>query len=335
LNNLFRDLFQARLAVCCHLVLTVVLAAAAQAQAQPGAGGSDPKASPDKTNAVPADQRVVIKVGDVQITQATFERYLTDLEGQQGPATLSEKKLGENYASLLVLSEQAKADHLDTTPEVERLLAIDRMQILSNAEFAKLKTASTPTPEQIKAYYNAHGEDFDVVEVKRIFIWAGKPDAKNHNLTPEKANAMADAIRHAYKTGGDVDKVVRDTPHGREDVVADEKPLKFRRGEMPGAMGKAVMDLKEGEWTEFSNGPSEYVFIHLVKREREDLDEVTPEITKKLLAENMREKLAALKSKTGIWMDESYFASTRSTPAATTPTEPSGQVKTSTERGER
>ncbi|HTV66512.1 MAG TPA: peptidyl-prolyl cis-trans isomerase [Bryocella sp.] len=277
----------------------------------------------------------MLKVGEVQITQALFEQYVADLESQQGPATATRKKLGENYASMLALSEQAKADELENSPEVQRLLAIDRIQILSNAEFAKLKAEATPTPEQIKAYYNAHGADFDVVLVKRVFIWAGKPDANNHTLTPEKAKAMAEAVRHAYKTGGDVDKVVRDTPHGVDDVVADEKPLRFRSGEMPAVMNKAVFGLKEGEWTEFTNESGEYAFVHVVKREREDLHDVTPEITKKLLAENLREKLLALKSKTGIWMDETYFASASSTPAANTQPETSGQGKTSTERGDK
>ena len=322
-----------RALVCLYSVITLVLAVAAQAQAQPGAG-SDP-ASPSKTDAVSPDQRVVLKVGNLQITQASFEQYIADLEAQQGPASLSWKKLGDNYASLLALSQQAKADQLENSPEVQRQLAIDRVQILSNAEFAKLKKEAAPTPEQIKAYYNAHGEDFDIVLVKRIFIWSSGSGSKGHGLTPEKAKAMAEAIRQAYKSGGDVDIIVRDTPHGPEDVVADEQPLRFRRGEMPAVMNKAVFELKQGEWTEFNNGPGEYVFVKVVKRTREDLDDVTPEITKKILGENMREKLSALKSKTGVWMDETYFASKTPAPATNAPPEGSGQAKTSTEKEEK
>ena len=48
------------------------------------------------------NQRVVLKVGDLQITQEQFETYIGDLEAQQGPADLSRKKLGDNYASLLM-----------------------------------------------------------------------------------------------------------------------------------------------------------------------------------------------------------------------------------------
>jgi len=277
----------------------------------------------------------VLKVGDLQITQATFEQYVADLESQQGPATASRKKLGENYASMLDLSEQAKAEHLDTSPEVLRLLAIDRMQILSNAEFAKLKAEAAPTPAEIKAYYDAHGEDFNMALVKRIFIWPGDPNAKDHRFTQQQAEAMADAIRRAYQSGGDVDKVVRNTPHGPQDVLADDQPLKFRNGDLPAVMNKAVFELKEGEWTEFNNGPGTYVFLHLVQRTREDLQDATPEITRKLQAEKLKQELTTLKSKTGIWMDETYFASKTTTPPNKNEPETSGQAKTSTERGEK
>jgi parvulin-like peptidyl-prolyl isomerase len=324
-----------RLLFCFNLALTLILASVCIAQAQPGAESGAAAASASKTNATPPDQRVVLKIGDQQITQAAFEQYLVDLEAQQGPATLSREKLGENYASMLVLSQQAVANNLESSPAVIRQLAIDRMQILSNAEFARLKAEATPTPEQIRAYYDEHGADFDLVQIRRIFIWPSAPGAKEQGLTPQQAQALAEAIHHAYTTGGDVDKVVNDTPHGKENVVVDKQPLTFERGELPPAMNKAVFALKEGEWTEFNNGPGTYAFIHVVKRSREDLADVTKRITKDLQNEKLRQELAALKSKTGVWMDEAYFATKSPVPASTTQPEPSEKDKTSTERGEK
>ena len=93
------------------------------------------------------------------------------LEAQQGPADLSRKAIGDNYASLLMLSQQALANHLESSPEVIRQLALDRTQILSNAEFARLKAQAKPTPEEIRAYYSAHLDDYDVVQLRRLFIW--------------------------------------------------------------------------------------------------------------------------------------------------------------------
>jgi PPIC-type PPIASE domain len=310
------------------------LAGAAQAQAQPGAGAENPANAPSKTSAAPPDQRVVLKVGDQQITQAAFEQYISDLESQQGPATLSREKLGDSYASLLMLEQLAKANHLDTSPDVIRLLAIDRMQILSNAEFAKLKAEAAPTPEEIKAYYNSHLDDFDVAEVQRIFIWSGDPN-KPHSMTPAQAKALADAVRNAIKSGGDVPKVVSSAPHSPDEVLADTAPLRFRRGELAPGMNDKIFALKEGEWKEFDNGPNEYVFVHLVKRSSEDLKDATPEITKKVAAEKLRDELSKLKSKTGIWMDETYFASNTPKPSSNSKPEPSGQSKDSTERGEK
>lgn len=271
-----------------------------------------------------------------RFTQAAFEQYIADLEATQGPASLSRKKLGDNYASMLVLEQQAKANNLESSPDVIRLLAIDRMQILSNAEFAKLKTNAAPTAEEIKAYYNEHLDDFETADVRRIFIWSGDPTSKDHSLTPQQAKALADRIRVAIKSGdAEVDKVLAGTQHGKEDVVADPQPLTFRRGELAPVMNDAIFALKQGEWKEFNSGPAEYVFIHLVKLGHEDLKDATPEIAKKVQNEKLREELSTLKSKTGVWMDENYFAS--KTPASATNSQPqaSGQSKNSTEREEK
>ena len=107
----------------------------------------------------------------MQVTQAQFEAASQYFGGATGPADLSRQAIGENYASLLMLSQQAVAHHLDTSPEVLRQLAMDRNQILSNAEFASLKAQAKPTPEEISAYYSAHLDDYDVVLVRRIFVW--------------------------------------------------------------------------------------------------------------------------------------------------------------------
>lgn len=277
-----------------------------------------------------------MKVGDMQITEAAFEQYIADLAATQGPPDLSRQKLGDNYSLMLVLSKQAVAHGLDNSPAVMRQLAIDRMQILSNAEFARLKDQATPSAQEIKEYYESHKDEFAVVQVKRVFIWSGGKDSKaGHSMTAEQAQALSEAIHHAYTTGGDVYQVIKQTPHGTEDVVFDEQPLTFQKGELPAMMDKPVFALKEGEWTEFDNGPSSHVFVHMIKFGYEDLADASPRIEQDLQKEELREKLNALKSKTGIWMDETYFASKAPIPLPSTQPEASGQSKSSTERGEK
>ncbi len=320
-------------------LLSICFAAIGQAQAQPGSDSGKPAenaSSASTTNTSSANKdKIILKVGDLQITEAQFEQYVSDLETTQGPADLNRKSLAENYSSLLALSQQATANHLQDTPLVQRQLAIDRVQILSNAEFGKLKQKSQPSPQQIKAYYDAHLEDYDVVKIRRVFIMADPNATAPGNLTPASAKAMADKVKQAIASKQDVFIILKSTPHGTTDVVADTEPLTFQRGELPPQMDKVAFGLKEGQWTQLADGPTEYVFIQLVKNSRKDLNDVSSQIEKKLEADNLRDELKALKDKTGIWMDETYFASKAPVPTSTTQPEASGQGKSGAERGER
>jgi hypothetical protein len=252
-----------------------------------------------------------------------------DLEAQQGAADLSLRTLGENFASLFMLSQQAVANHLETSPEVIRQLAIDRTQILSNAEFARLKTEAKPTPEQIKAYYTAHLADYDVVQLRRLFIWkVGEGSSHKEGLTPADAKALAQAIQQAYATGGDPRKLIHDS----NTVVLDAEPITFLRGELPPKMDEAAFSMtKDGEWLEFENTPDALVYFQLVKRDRRDLKEVSQSIEKTLLAQKLRAELDDLKKQSGIWLDPQYFGNAK---PESTKSEASGQGS-SFERGER
>jgi hypothetical protein len=309
-------------------VLVVFLFAAsfsvadAVAQAAPS-GPSEASSGASPNGDQSPNQRVVLKVGDLQVTQEQFETYIGDLEAQQGPADLSRQKLGDNYASLLVLSRQAVANHLDTSPQVIRQLAIDRTQILSNAEYAKLKAEAKPTPTQISEYYNAHLDDYDVVQLRRVFIYKSGPGHEK-GVKPEEAKPLSDAIRQAYASGNDPKQLVKDP----ENVIFDPQPLSFQRGEMPAAMEKVAFAMrKDGEWAELADAPDTLVLMQLVSRGRRSLSEMTPAIEKKLQAQTLRQELESLKKNTGIWMDEEYFASHAPIPIPNAEPEASGHSK--------
>ena len=253
---------------------------------------------------------------------------VSTLEEQQGPADLSRRTIGENFAQLLMLSQQAVANHLDTSPRVVRQLALDRNQILSNAEFDRLKQQAKPTPEEISAYYSAHLADYDVVQLRRLFIWTNEQGAKTgHGLSLQDATKLAAEVRSAYASGSDISKVLHDNVHDPNSVVFDTTPLTFQRGEMPPSMEKAAFALKEGGWTELNDAPGTFVFLQLVGRSRRDLKEVSLQIEKKLQAQKLREELDDLKKNAGIWMDEQYFAPPPQKPVASTQPKTSAQEK--------
>ena len=299
-----------RVRVLRYFLLSCSLTAAAYAQ-QPSTPNYSPSSSAASTAApaqsvVPPSERVVLKVGNVRVTQAEFESLLSTLEAQQGPADLGRRAIGENYASLLMLAQQAVAHHLDSAPDVVRQLAIDRNQILSNAEFASLKAQVKPTAEEISAYYSAHLDDYDVVMVRRIFVWK----KVGQGMSSADAHALADAIRQAYASGSDPKKLI----HDPNSVVLDAEPLGFRRGELPEKMAKPAFTIKEGEWAVIDDNADTLVLQQLVNRSRRDLKEMSPFIEKQLQSEKLKTELENLKKQSGVWLDQDYFAPARPTP---------------------
>jgi len=209
-------------------------------------------------------------------------------------------------------------------------MAIDRTQILSNAEFAKLKVEAKPTPAQISDYYNAHLQDYDVVTLRRVFIWEKGP-AHENGLSSDDINILAEKIEQAYATGADPKKLVKDPSL----VDFDETPLEFQRGQMPESMEKVAFSMtKDGEWKQLAQDSGMVALLQLVSRSRRSLSDVSPQIEKKLQNENLRAELESLKKKTGVWMDETYFASKSPAPGSSAEPDAPGQAKTNSDRGE-
>jgi len=255
---------------------------------------------------------VILKVGDMQVTQAEFESRISDIEpqGNAEEKALPEKdrrKLGDDYASVLMLSQQAVASHLDSSPEVSRQLAVARLQVLSDAEFASLMRQAQPTFEEVSQYYSTHLSDYDEVHLRRLFIWKKRDNAKDGPvLSSQAAHARADQIRQAYASGTSEKKLSADLSKSGDGML-DPEPLTFPRGELSAHMEKVAFGLKEGEWGEVEDTPAFLLLIQLVKRDRRQLGELSSVIEKELQGQKMQAMLDDLKKKAGIWMDEQYF----------------------------
>src|SRR5450755_37480 len=293
---------------------TVLLAAAGQAQdaPNPSTANSSPNSAtpPARKTLSPAD-RVVLKVGDVKITQAEFESRIGDIEPQgdpdkQGLNDKDRRRLGDDYASVLMLSRQAVASHLDSQPEISRQLAIARIQILSDAEFASLMRQAQPSQEEIKHYYDSHLSDYDEVQVRRLFIWKQRADKGSRGLKPEDARARADAILQASAAGHDTTSLT-DAFEDSDAGLLDPAPLTFPRGELSPTLEKAAFAAKEGEWSQAQDSQDSIILLQLTKRDRQPLGEVSSLIQKQLQGQKMQAVLDDLKKSAGIWMDEQYF----------------------------
>ena len=303
------DSIRVRTFACLILTSLATVAVRGQESVNPATSSANLSPAPTK-NASPASERVILKVGDVQVTQGEFESRISDIEPKDadaGVAAKDRRRLGDDYASVLILSQQAVANHLDTSPEVRRQLAVARMQVLSDAEFASLMRQALPTFEEVSQYYSAHLSDYDQVHIRRLFIWKQRDNSKAAPvLSSQAAKTRADRILHRYAAGTSEQKLADDLRKSGDGML-DVQPLLFPRAELTRNMEKVAFGLKDGEWGEVEDTPASLLLIQLVKRDLRQLGEVSSLIEKDLQAQKMQALLDDLKKKSGIWMDDQYF----------------------------
>jgi hypothetical protein len=295
------SLFKARLLFQVLLLCAVAGVAMAQETSKQESSKKE-ETSPD---------RVVLKVGGVSVTKEDFESTVGEVEPEAepdaDPDAKDRRQYGDDYATVLILSKQALANHLDADPDVKRQLAINRLQILSDAQFASLMKASKPSEQEVSDYYAAHLADFDEVLLRRLFIWkvgAGSKNAKG--LPPEQTRDRANAILQAQASGGDPEKLAQ-AFNNSEDGMLDVAPPTFTRGALSPSLEKIAFALKPKEWAEGEDTPDRIMLMQLVKHGRRPLAEVSPVIEQRLQSARMQVKLDELKKNAGIWMDDQYF----------------------------
>ena len=269
------------------LLLASLLGTLGYAQ-EPASPNSSPNAS-TKQSSSDAD-RVVLKVGDIQVTKEEFESRIRDVEGHadESAPDKDRQRLGDDYASVLMLSQQAVAKHLDSSPEVARQLAIARMQVLSDAEFASLMQQAQPTFAEVSQYYSAHLADYDEVRIRRLFVWKKRDNAKDAPVLSSPAvKARSEQIRQTLAAGTSEKRVSADLSKSGEGML-DAEPVSFPRGELSAHMEKVAFGLEEGEWGEVEDTPARLLLIQLVRRDRQQLGEVSSAIEQELHGQKMQ-----------------------------------------------
>ena len=261
--------------------------------------------------ATPPD-KVVMRVGSQQITAGEMQAILRTLPQafQRAASVQGMKIVGDQYSVLLALSQRAKSDGLDQTPEFKQKMELQRLQWLAQDEYQKLASEAKASPEEISQYYQQNHSQFEQVEIRQVSV-RKKPagaDAANASGLPEpEARARVEAIRKALASGQDAAQVA-DQNKLPNVIFFDPSPHPVRRGQLPGEMDKIAWALKDGEVSEVQDNPMNLYFIQVVKHDQQDLKDVSSEIENKIRQEAFQKQLDSLRQQANIWLDPQYFA---------------------------
>ncbi len=286
-------------------------------------GGTKSQAS---AQAISPD-KVVLKVGDAQVTRADIDFLINSLnpQVQKAVAIRGRKPVGEEYAMMVLLSQKAQTDHLDASPDFQRKIALEKIQLLAQAEYRKIAEGIQVTPDEINTYYNAHKSDFEEAQIREFVVRTKAADAKagDLGLSEEEARARLASIQKAVEAGTDIKEVAKkfDVPNV---VMVDPEPHTVRKGEMIPALDQVAFNLKDNQFSQPVDTPHALVLLQLLSHQQPDVKTVSGQIENELRQEKLKAAMDDMKAKANIWMDPVYFKVPQDSPGASTamPTAP-------------
>ncbi len=299
-------------------LLSGLAAGVARSQTPATSVGTTPGSTTGKAAGLSVDtpeaaDKVVLKVGDQQFTKADLDFLFQNIapQARQALATQGKKPFGDQFALMVMLSQQAHLHHLDETPAFVHRLALEKQQMEAQAEYQAINEQARVTPEEINQYYTAHSADYDEIQVRQFVIYkkpaappagAGtSPAAARPGLAPEEAKARAEAIRKEVAAGTDIKKVMDDF-RAPGAVIIDAEPRKIRRGGMRPEMAKVAFALKDGEISEPVDLPQALILFQVTGHNHLDVKDVTPEIEKSFQQEKVDAAITEVK-KTHAFVD--------------------------------
>lgn len=256
---------------------------------------------------------VVLTIGSEKITQSMFQEIIASLPAQQQAqlaTPAARRSLAEQLAELKVMAQEARSRKLDQSGAVKAKIALQSDQVLASAMYQEL-TAGDPDDAALRAYYDAHKQDWEEVKARHILIrmkGSRVPLRDGHKeLSDEEALAKAKEVRAKIVAGTKFEDEAKiesdDTGSGENGGDLGT----FGQGQMVPEFDAVVFKVPIGQVTEPIKTDFGYHLILVEERKSKSFEDAKGEIQQKIRPEMGQKAIDALKAKTTVVYDEAYF----------------------------
>jgi len=268
-----------------------------------------PKVAPDK---------VVISVGDVQITAAQFDIVVDSLPEQSRAAARgpNRKLFADQLVRLLVLAQEGKRRQLDQTAAYQIQSMIQNANLLAGAAFAQINKETTVTEADVRSYYDAHKSDFEEVHARQILVRVQgspvpvKPGQKD--LTDAEGLAKAQELRKKLEDGMDFATLALAESDDTSSASKGGDLGTIRHGQMVPAFEDAAFAMKVGELSQPVRSQLGYHLIRIEsKAAGKTFEEARPDLEKKIKPEMAQKAMEELRKNSPVTLDPEFFGVAR------------------------
>jgi peptidyl-prolyl cis-trans isomerase C len=258
---------------------------------------------------VPPD-RVVIKAGDVTITEAQYDEIINGLPDQvKNRFRANRKQFAEILAKLYILSDEARRRKLDQTPGYKIQATLNNDQLLSNLVSDEIKAETKIDEADARKYYDEHLRDFEEVTARHILIRTKgaqmpvKPGAKE--LTDEEALAKANDLYKRITAGEDFATLAKENS---DDSTASNGGLlpPFPHNRMVPTFDQEAFKLKPGEVSAPVKTQYGYHIIKVESHVTKTFEQARPQIEKTLVPQKAQKTLEEMTK--SAFYDPDFFA---------------------------
>lgn len=275
---------------------------------------------------------MVFSVGDEKMTRSEFEALIAAMPEkarQELASPQARRRFAENLSEIKALAQEARRRKIADRADVQRQLKLTEENLLANSLFQDLLKEATPAEAEVRAYYEEHKSEYESAKASHILIRfqgsrvplrEGQPDR-----TDEEALAKTQEVRKRLLAGEEFAAVAKaesdDTGSGEEGGSLGE----FGRGRMVPVFDEAVFSLPVGQVSEPVKSQFGYHLILVESRGAKSFDEMRGEIERQQKPEKARATAEAIRAKTAIVIDETYFGAEEPEPAPAPVPPPAGR----------
>jgi hypothetical protein len=276
------------------------------------------------------------------ITKAQFEALANNLAPNITPQM--KKQLAGALPRLMAMSNEAKKEGLENTPQFKERLKFYRMNILAQQLQQKLQEQAADIPEaDAEKYYKDHSKDFEQYSLERLFIprmkqvqpaakeepekgaKAGEPDSKDKEATQEEGekamSKLAEDLRARAAAGEEFLKLQKEAFEAAGMKI--ESPTvslpNVRRTTLPPAHA-AIFDLKPGEVSQVISDTGGHYIYKLTSKSEIPLDQAKSEVHTRLQNERIKDKMDKVNNSFKVETNEAYFGPGGASPMSPRPT---------------
>jgi len=258
-------------------------------------------------------ERVVISIGDLQITAAQFDQMVDALPENYRPVArgTGRRQFAENVVRILVLAQEGRRRKIDETAVFKTQAMFSEASVMAGLTSDNIKKNVKLEEAELRKHFDAHKSDYERVRVRHILVrMRGSPlpvTPGQQDLTEAEALAKVQSIRKQILEGADFADLARTQSDDPETVPTGGEIGFFHRGQRVPSFEEAAFALDVGQLSEPVQTPFGYHIIRMEAKESKKFEDVRAELEQKMRPEQAQRMVEELTAKSGAMLDPEFF----------------------------